>query len=138
MAAAERADWVPPKTLTVLIVPGAQVRPVQGLLDPRTLVSLGDAPRPARGTRRAAGARRGRPGAVAPVRSLAGRSAVAGPARPWLATGTSYTRALRALALREGEAPYDTEEHLADLVLAADARGGGRPAHAACSRRWPS
>ena len=54
------------------------------------------------------------------MQTLAGRSAVAGPARPWLATGTSYTRALRALALRHGEAAYDTEEHLAELVLAAD------------------
>jgi DNA-binding PucR family transcriptional regulator len=54
------------------------------------------------------------------MRTLAGRSAVAGPARPWLAVEASYTRAVRALTLRSGEAAYDTEEHLADLVLAAD------------------
>jgi DNA-binding PucR family transcriptional regulator len=45
---------------------------------------------------------------------------VAGPARPWLAVGTSYERAVRALALRRGDTTYDTEEHLADLVLTAD------------------
>jgi DNA-binding PucR family transcriptional regulator len=57
------------------------------------------------------------------MRSLTGRAAVAGPARPWLTAGSSYVRALRALDLRSGlgeEATYDTEEHLADLVLAAD------------------
>ena len=44
-------------------------------------------------------------------------------ARSAAATSASYTRALRALDLRStlGEdATYDTEEHLADLVLAAD------------------
>jgi DNA-binding PucR family transcriptional regulator len=57
------------------------------------------------------------------MRTLLGRAAVAGPPRPWLAASASYTRALRALDLRSrlGEdATYDTEEHLADLVLAAD------------------
>jgi hypothetical protein len=120
VSAAERADWVPPKTLTAVILPGAQVRPAQGLLDQRTLVSLGDPVGLPEGlgvllVPDAGG--RARPRLV---ESLAGRSAVAGPARPWLATGTSYTRALRALGLRHGEAAYDTEEHLAELVLAAD------------------
>ncbi len=120
VSAAERADWVPPKTLTAVILPGAQVRPAQGLLDQRTLVSLGDPVGLPEGlgvllVPDAGG--RARPRLV---QTLAGRSAVAGPARPWLATGTSYTRALRALALRHGEAAYDTEEHLAELVLAAD------------------
>jgi DNA-binding PucR family transcriptional regulator len=45
---------------------------------------------------------------------------VAGPARPWLTVSTSYERAIRALALRTGDAIYDTEEHLSDLILAAD------------------
>jgi DNA-binding PucR family transcriptional regulator len=48
---------------------------------------------------------------------------VAGPPRPWLAAGTSYLRALRGLELRAeagDDATYDTEEHLAELVLAAD------------------
>jgi hypothetical protein len=123
LAAAERADWVPPRTLTVILVPSVQVRPVHGLLDPRTLSNVGEPTLPDgvgvllvpdAGGRARSGL----------LRSLAGRSAVVGPARPWLTAATSYTRALRGLDLRsgdEGEATYDTEEHLADLVLTADA-----------------
>jgi hypothetical protein len=124
VAAAERADWVPPKTLTAVIVPSAQVRPAQGLLDPRTLSSVGEPAGLPDGfgvllVPDAGG--RARPGLV---RTLQGRSAVAGPARPWLAASASFARALRALDLRAagdaGDATYDTEEHLADLVLSAD------------------
>src|SRR6476661_7541589 len=42
MAAAERADWTPPKTLTAVLLPNSQVRPVLGLLDPRTLSAVGE------------------------------------------------------------------------------------------------
>jgi hypothetical protein len=119
VAAAERADWVPPRTLTVVLVPSVQVRPVHGLLDPRTLSNVGDPSLPdgvgVLLVPDAGGRARG-----GLVRSLAGRSAVVGPARPWLAAATSYTRALRGLELRVAETTYDTEEHLADLVLAAD------------------
>ena len=123
VAAAERADWTPPKTLTVVIVPSAQLRPVLGLFDPRTLSALGEV----------AGLPDGFAVLLVPdvggrartrlMRTLTGRSSVAGPARPWLAASTSYARALRALELRTGlgqDATYDTEEHLAELVLAAD------------------
>jgi hypothetical protein len=120
VALAERADWTPPRTLTAVLVPSAQVRPTQGLLDPRTLTIAGEPTLPdGFGVLLVpdAGSRsRGRL-----VRSLAGRSAVVGPARPWLAAGPSYARALRALDLRVGEGTYDTEEHLADLILSADA-----------------
>jgi hypothetical protein len=123
LAAAERADWTPPKTLTVVILPGAQVRPVQGLLDLRTLTSVGE---PASLPEElgvllvpdVGGRARTRL-----MRTLSGRAAVAGPARPWLTASSSYTRALRALDLRSDiseDATYDTEEHLADLVLTAD------------------
>ena len=54
------------------------------------------------------------------MRTLEGRSAVAGPSRPWTEARTSYTRALRALPLRSGQASLDTEQHLAALVLGAD------------------
>ncbi len=123
VAAAERADWTPPKTLTVAIVPSAQLRPVQGLLDPRTLSTFGEV----------AGLPDGFAVLLVPdvggrartrlMRTLTGRASVAGPARPWLAASASYSRALRALELRSGlgqDATYDTEEHLAELVLAAD------------------
>jgi hypothetical protein len=124
LATAERADWVPPKTLTVVILPSAQLRPVQGLLDPRTLIAVGDD---------VAGLPDGLGVLLVPdvggrartrlIRSLTRRAAVAGPARPWLTASVSYARALRALDLRSDlgeDATYDTEEHLADLVLAAD------------------
>ena len=54
------------------------------------------------------------------MRTLDRRSAVAGPSRPWLEARTSYTRAVRALPLRTGQASLDTEEHLPALVLGAD------------------
>jgi hypothetical protein len=124
LATAERADWVPPKTLTAVILPSAQLRPVQGLLDPRTLTAVGGD---------VAGLPDGLGVLLVPdvggrartrlIRTLTQRAAVAGPARPWLAASTSYLRALRALDLRADlgqDATYDTEQHLADLVLAAD------------------
>ena len=125
IAAAERADWTPPKTLTAVVVPNAQVRPVLGLLDPRTLSAVGDPISLPEGLSvllipDAGGRARARL-----LRTLAGRSAVAGPARPWLAVGASYERAIRALDLRDDDATYDTEEHLADLILAADREAVG-------------
>jgi hypothetical protein len=120
VAAAERADWTPPKTLTAVVLPGSQVRPVLGLLDPRTLSAVGEPVSLPEGSSVLlvpdAGAR-SRPRLL---RTLEGRSAVAGPARPWLEAGASYERAIRGLTLRRGDRSYDTEEHLADLILAAD------------------
>jgi hypothetical protein len=121
VAAAERADWTPPKTLTAVILPSAQVRPVQGLLDPRTLSSVGEPATLPDGLGVLLVPDVGGRARTRLIRTLTGRSAVAGPARAWLAAGSSYVRALRALDLRaDDEATYDTEEHLADLVLAAD------------------
>jgi DNA-binding PucR family transcriptional regulator len=56
------------------------------------------------------------------LRLLAGRSAVVGPARPWRQARASYRRALRTLALvgADADAPVDSEEHLAALVVTAD------------------
>jgi hypothetical protein len=121
VAAAERADWTPPKTLTAVILPSAQVRPVQGLLDPRTLNSVGEPASLPDGLGVLLVPDVGGLARTRLIRTLTGRSAVAGPARAWLAASSSYNRALRALDLRpDDEATYDTEEHLADLVLAAD------------------
>ena len=120
VAAAERADWKPPSTLTAVVLPESQVRPVLGLVDPRTLQvgeeldELGDGLAvllvPDLG-----GRSRG-----PLLRSLAGRLAVAGPSRPWLEVRASFTRALRALPLRSGNESVDTEQHLPALVLEAD------------------
>ena len=51
------------------------------------------------------------------LRTLEGRGAVAGPARPWAQVRESYERALRVRRLGLGT---DSEEHLAELVLSAD------------------
>ncbi len=123
VAAAERADWTPPKTLTAVILPSAQVRPVQGLQDPRTLASVGEPASLPDGLGVLLVPDVGGRARTRLMRSLTGRGAVAGPARPWLTAATSYARALRGLELRtddDDDATYDTEEHLADLVLAAD------------------
>jgi hypothetical protein len=121
VAAAERADWTPPKTLTAVLLPNAQVRPVLGLLDPRTLSAVGEPVTLPDGLNALLVPDAGGPARARLLQTLAGRSAVAGPARPWLTAEASYARAIRALGLRAGDAAYDTEEHLADLVLAADA-----------------
>ena len=114
-AAAERAGWDPPRTLTAVIVPEAQVRPVMATVSPATL-QVSDP----------AGLDDGvlllvpdvhahrRP---ALLRALADRGALAGPARPWLEARASYDRALRA---RAAGIELDTEAHLVGLVLDAD------------------
>ncbi len=111
-ALAERADWAAPTTLTAVIVQQAQVRAVLAAVDPRSLVAdsgddavvlvadLGDAVR------------------ARLLAALHGRSAVVGPARPWVRAVSSYQLALRGRAL--GEGLVDTDAHLAALVLTAD------------------
>lgn len=123
-AAAERADWAPPRTLTAVLLPEERVRGALVSLDGRTLQGTEEVP-DAGGSELVvllvpdAGAR-SRP---ALLRTLEGRSAVIGPAKPWTEVQSSYDRALRALRLGlqpEGPAVLDTDERLADLVLHAD------------------
>ncbi len=115
-AAAERADWSPPRTLTAVIVPESQVRTVLNAIAGETLQSTHDiegledmvlllVPN-AHGRRR-----------PALLRELEKRGAVAGPARPWLEARASYERAVRVRTLDLGT---DSEAHLAELVLSAD------------------
>jgi len=112
---AERAEWRPPTTLTAVIVPESQVRPVLSALSSHTLQAA-EAP----GLEDAAlllvpdAHGRSRP---AMLRALAGRDATAGPPRPWLEVASSYDRALRARRLGLGP---DTEAQLTELVLTAD------------------
>jgi len=116
VAAAERANWEPPRTLTAVIVPEPQARRVLTALSAATLPAA-DPPDldegvlllvpDAHGHRRAA-----------LLRTLADRGALAGPARPWLEVRASYDRALRA---RAAGVDLDTEAHLVPLVLDADA-----------------
>ncbi|MFC7495294.1 MULTISPECIES: PucR family transcriptional regulator [unclassified Nocardioides] len=115
LAAAERAGWDPPKTLTAVIVPEAQVRPVLAAVSPGTIAAT-EPPEldeavlllvpDAHGHRR-----------TALLRTLGTRGCTAGPARPWLEVRASYDRALRA---RAAGLDLDTEAHLVPLVLEAD------------------
>jgi hypothetical protein len=113
--AAERADWKVPTTLTAVIVPESQVRPVLSALSSRTL-QAGEAP----GLDDAAlllvpdAHDRRRP---ALLRAIEDREATAGPPRPWLEAQSSFARALRARELGIGP---DTEARLTELVLTAD------------------
>jgi hypothetical protein len=123
---AQRADWEPPRTLTAVLLPNAHARGLAAL-DPRTLRAGDDLPERDPDDRSdlavllvpdAHGP--GRPGLV---RSLRGCQAWIGPAQPWTAVRTSYLRVLRARGLgltAEADAPVDTEQHLATLVVAAD------------------
>lgn len=133
-AAAERADWALPRTLTAVLLPAAQVRGAVSLLGERTLEVGEDLPGldadvveqhalllvpDADGRDRAH-----------LMRVLRGRSAVVGPARAWAQARTSYLRAVRTAALladRDGagqavgsDRAVDTDRHLAELVVGAD------------------
>ncbi len=55
------------------------------------------------------------------MRALEGHDAVLGPTRPWTEAAASHARALRGRATRgEHHTAYDTEAHLAEIVLGAD------------------
>ncbi|WP_067502010.1 CdaR family transcriptional regulator [Actinoplanes sp. TFC3] len=124
VAAAERADWPPPETLTAVLVPEHAARTAVGLLDGRTL-QLSDAGPMVQdfsvllvpdvdGSSRAA-----------VTGMLRGHSAVVGPARPWLQARASFDRAVRTLqipGLSTTGRVVDTEDHLAALVLTADSQ----------------
>jgi hypothetical protein len=115
LEAAAAAEWEPPTTLTAVLVPESQVRPVLGTVTAST-IAVPEAPGlegvglllvpDAHG--------RGRAGLLRAVRD---RDAVVGPARPWLAVRASYDRAVRA---REAGLGPDTEADLPALVLGAD------------------
>ena len=124
-AAAERADWATPRTLTAVVLPEAAVRGALVSLDGRTLRSNQDVPGLDTTTELVVllvpdAEGRSRP---ALLRSLDGRDAVVGPPRPWHEAEASFARAVRALQLgltAEGSEPLDTDRRLADLVLRAD------------------
>lgn len=119
LEAAERAGWALPSTLTAVLVPEAQVRPVlgavaQGTLEVAELPGQESLPagwalllipdvHPRRRTTL--------------LRTLGERGSLAGPTVPWLEVRASYDRAVRAHAL--GIA-VDTEAQLPRLVLHAD------------------
>ena len=126
-AAAERADWKPPPALTAVVLRDERARRVLAQVDDGTLQpaeqvpGLEDRPDltvllvPVGGGRARAGL----------LRRLHGSGAVVGPSRPWHEVRSSHERALRVVRLElagDPGAPVDTEAHLADLVLNADAQ----------------
>ena len=125
VSSAERANWPPPQTLTAVLLPEAQTRAVVSRIDQRTLQLVADLPGieateavalllvpDADGTNR-----------PQLLRILEGRHAVVGPARAWMRVHSSYRRALRGRGLTVADKldVLDTDAHLAELVLGADA-----------------
>jgi len=124
-AAASRAGWAPPGTLTAVLLPQGQVPAVLRHLDARTLQISGDLPGvegdgdvAALLVPDASGVDRGRLAQL-----LIGREATIGPERPWTRVGVSYNRAVRGrgLARTSDRAVTDTDKRLVELVLSADA-----------------
>lgn len=125
VAAAERAEWEPPRLLTAVILPETRARGLLAQLDSDTLQPTEQVPgleeHPDHTVLLV-------PSATGSARStlkrtLVGRDAVVGPARPWLEVASSYDRALRVVELeldRTTPAPLDTEEQLCALILGAD------------------
>ena len=124
-AAAERADWAPPRLLTAVVLPDQRARGVLGQVDPQTLQPTEQVPgledHPDL-TVLLVPSSTGRARTTL-LRDVSGREAVVGPARPWLQVKESYDRALRVVGLElepATSAPVDTEEHLPELILGAD------------------
>ena len=115
VAAAEQAGWEVPTTLTAVLVPQSQVRPLLASLSPATLQAV-DVPDLDEGALLLVPDAHGPRRAVL-LRTLADRGCIAGPPRPWLEVRASYERAARARTIGVTD---DTEAQLARLVLHAD------------------
>lgn len=122
-AYAERADWEPPEILTAVLLPAARARMYLLPLDPRTLLLSEDAPGlPEDDAVLLVPGARELDRAVL-LRRLPESGAVVGPARPWQRVRASYLRALRTreLTATDGKSVVDSEDHLVELVVNADA-----------------
>lgn len=112
---ADEAGWTPPRTLTAVLVPESQVRPLLGAVPAATL-HVGELPGLSDVALLMVPDAHGR-GRAGLLRAAEGRGAIAGPPRPWLDVRASYDRAVRARTLG---VEVDTEAHLPELVLTAD------------------
>ena len=127
-AAAARAEWTPPSSLTAVLLPAAEARRALASLGTDTLhvtedlQGIEDAD-PDRPLSLLLVPEAGGPGRRHLLRLLSGRHAVVGPPRQWTDVRSSYDRAVRTLALRgtsRSGNPIDSEQYLADLVITAD------------------
>ena len=124
VAAARRADWHPPRSLTAVLLPEGQLRAVLGLLDARTLAMSTE---PAGVDDEDAGVllvpdATGRDRERLLHQSEA-RGTIIGPERPWLQVHRSFQRVLRArefLPQPNSRGTLDTDDLLAELLLSAD------------------
>ncbi len=128
-AAAEQANWTPPGSLTAVLLPAARAHGVSASFGPATLQVNAEPPDAEPAESLAVllvpdmdGARRGQL-----MRVLSGQRAWVGPARPWSEVRASYRRALRcrSLATMTDSAVVDTDDHLVELILAADPEAVG-------------
>jgi hypothetical protein len=121
VAAAERADWEPPATLTAVLLPDAQAGSVLSLVDSRTLDPEEELPGLAQGSALLLVAQTARGSRAQLLRLLAASDAVVGPTVPWLDAAASYQRALRCQHLPGSPTGViDSDHRLAELVLGAD------------------
>ncbi|HEX5198835.1 PucR family transcriptional regulator [Paractinoplanes rhizophilus] len=122
VAAAARAQWDPPRTLTAVLAPDRVARTIADQFDARTLrlsEAIPGAPDrsvllipEAHGNARATLLRR-----------VKAHGVVVGPARPWIRALESFDRAVRALEVLRPDVRggcLDTEDHLAALIVTAD------------------
>ncbi|MEO7753972.1 MAG: helix-turn-helix domain-containing protein [Terracoccus sp.] len=126
-AAASRAEWAPPTSLTAVLLPASQGRRALTSIGADTLQVAEDLPGldadPEHPFALLLVPDADGPGRRHLTRLLGGRHAVVGPPRPWTDARSSYDRALRTLGLGVAErdgAPVDSELHLLELVVGAD------------------
>ena len=124
-ASAESVGWLPPDTLTAVLIPAVQARGILSRFGRSTLQLDEDLPGIDPGEHIALllisdmhGSNRSRL-----LREMQGRNAVVGPARPWMQIQASYRRVLQAREMLPSGADtdvLDTEAHLVELVLGAN------------------
>ena len=117
--AVNAADWVPPRTLTAVLVDRQRILTTAGMLDPRTLTLAEDLPGAGPDQSVLLVPDSGGRSRARLLEILDGHDATVGPARPWAEVAGSYTRALAAAELGL-PGVVDTDAVLPELVLHAD------------------
>ncbi|MFX4285493.1 PucR family transcriptional regulator [Janibacter sp. G349] len=116
---AAAAGWVPPRTLTAVLVDRERALTATGVLDPRTLTLSENLPDGSIEHAVLLVPDSGGPSRARLLELLEGHGAVVGPARPWAQVRESYARAVAATAL-ELPGVVDTDDVLPELVMHAD------------------